>query len=94
MAIDREKSCAMFTIEDWRSLFIEYLTKGFLPQRHEERYKLRKLVTRYFLHEGILFKKRYNGDPLWYLGLEEASEMLKEMHAGECEEHQGKKKLY
>ena len=84
----------MFTIEDWRSLFIEYLTKGFLPQRHEERYKLKKLVTRYFLHEGILFKKRYNGDPLWYLGLEEASEMLKEMHAGECEEHQGKKKLY
>ena len=31
---------------------------------HEERYKLRKLVTRYFLHEGVLFKKGYDGDPL------------------------------
>ena len=28
------------------------------------------------------------------LGLEEASEMLKEVHTRECREHQGKKKLY
>ena len=61
---------------------------------HEERYKLRKLVTRYFLHEGVLFKKGYDGDPLWCLGLDEAGEMLKEVHLGECGEWQGRKKLY
>ena len=57
-------------------------------------YKLRKLATRYFLHDGILFKKGYDGDPLWCLGPEEAKEMLKEVRIGECREHQGIKKLY
>ena len=41
-----------------------YLADGILPQKHEERYKLRKLVTHYFLHEEVLFKEGYNGDPL------------------------------
>ena len=68
--------------------------KGDLPQKHGERYKIKKLVTRHFLHEGSLFKKGYDGDPLQCLGPEEADEMLKEMHARECKEHQGKKKLY
>ena len=49
---------------------------------------------RYFLHNGVLFKKGYNGDPLRYLGPEETREMIKEVHARECGEHQGKKKLY
>ena len=42
----------------------------------------------------VLFKKGYDGDPLRCLGLEEAREMMKEVHLGECGEHQGKKKLY
>ena len=77
----------MFTTEDWKSPFIEYLTKGILPQKHGERYKLRKLVTRYFLHKGILLKKGYDGDPLQCLGPEETGEILKEVHAEECGEH-------
>ena len=71
-----------------------YLAEGILPQKHGERYKLRKLATRHFLHKGILFKKGYDGNPLWCLGPEKAREMLKEVHAGECGEHQGRKKLY
>ena len=94
MAIDREESYAVFATEDWRSPFIQYLTKGVMPQKHSERYKLRKLVTHYFLHKGILFKNGYDRDPLPCLGPEEVDEMLKEVHVGECGEHQGKKKLY
>ena len=71
-----------------------YLVEGILPQRHGERYKLRKLATCYFLQEGILFKKGYDGDPLRCLGPEKANEILKEVHTGECGEHQGRKKLY
>ena len=58
-----------------------------LPQKHGERYKLKKLVTRYFLYEGILFKKGYDGDPLQCLGPEEAGNMLKEVYAKECGKH-------
>ena len=84
----------MFTNEDWRSPFIQYLTEGILPQKYRERYKLKRLATRYFLHNTVLFKKGYNGYPLRCLGLEEAKEMVKEVHSGESREHQGKKKLY
>ena len=48
MAIDKEESYDVFANEDWRSPFIQYLTKGNLPQKHSERYKLRKLATHYF----------------------------------------------
>ena len=73
---------------------MQYLTEGVLPQKHSERYKLKKLAARCFLHEVVLFKKGYDGDPLRCLGPEEAREMIKEVHVGECGEHQGKKKLY
>jgi len=36
------------------------------------------------LHDGVLFKKRYDGDPLRHLGPHEASEMIREVHIGEC----------
>ena len=64
LAIDKEESYAMFTTEDWRSPFMGYLIESHLPQKHGERYKLRKLAAHYFLHEEILFKKGYDRDPL------------------------------
>ena len=73
---------------------MQYLAEGALSRKHSEKYKLKKLATRYFLHEGIPFKKGYDGDPLQCLGLKEAGEMIREVHTGECGEHQGKKKLY
>ena len=73
---------------------MQYLVEGILPQRHSERYKLRRLATHYFLHDKVLFKKGYDGDPLRCLGPKEDREMIKEVHSGECGEHQGKKKLY
>ena len=56
LAADKEESYAVFINEDWRSPFIQYLTEGILPQKHNERYKLRRLATCYFLHNGVLFK--------------------------------------
>ena len=94
LVADREESYAVFISEDWRSPFMQYLAEGVLPQRHSERYKLKRLATRYFLHNTVLFKRGYDGDPLRCLGPEEAKEMIKEVHFGECGEHQGKKKLY
>ena len=94
LVADREESYVVFVSEDWRSPFIQYLTEDILPQKHSERYKLKRLATRYFLHNMVLFKKGYDGDPLRCLGPKEAKEMIKEVHSGECGEHQGKKKLY
>ena len=86
-AVYREESYVMFISEDWRSPFIRYLTEGILPQKYSERYKLKRLATRYFLHNTIIFKKGYDGDPLRCLGPEEAKKMIKEVHSRECGEH-------
>ena len=86
-AVYREESYVMFISEDWRSPFIRYLTEGILPQKYSERYKLKRLATRYFLHNTIIFKKGYDGDPLRCLGPEKAKEMIKEVHLRECGEH-------
>ena len=55
LAADREESYAVFISEDWRSPFMQYLAEGVLPQRHRERYKLKRLASRYFLHKMVLF---------------------------------------
>uniref|UniRef100_A0A2N9EJD9 Uncharacterized protein n=1 Tax=Fagus sylvatica TaxID=28930 RepID=A0A2N9EJD9_FAGSY len=43
---------------------------------------------------GTLFRKGFHGEPLRCLGLSESQMVMKETHAGECGEHQGKKRLY
>ena len=73
---------------------MQYLAEGILPQKHSERYKLKRLAIHYFLHEGVIFKKGYDEDPLRCLGPEEVEEMIKEVHTGEYTKHQRNKKLY
>ena len=85
--VDKEESYAVFISEDWRSPFIQYLTEGILPQKHSGRYMFKRLVAHYFLHNTVLFKREYDGDPLRCLDLEEAREMIKKVHSGECGEH-------
>ena len=87
LATDREESYVVFASEDWGSPFTQYLTEGILPQKHSERYKLKRLETRYFLHNTVLFKKGYDGDPLRCLGPEGAKGMIKEVYSGEYGEH-------
>nr|XP_023873293.1 uncharacterized protein LOC111985877 [Quercus suber] len=57
LAADREESYVVSSCGDWRSPFIQYLTEGILPQKHSEKYKLKRLATRYFMHNMVLFKK-------------------------------------
>ena len=73
---------------------MQYLAEGILPQKHSERYKLKRLAIHYFLHDGVLFKKAYDRDSLTCLGPKEVRKMIKKVHVGEYGEHQGKKKLY
>uniref|UniRef100_A0A2N9GKK5 Integrase catalytic domain-containing protein n=1 Tax=Fagus sylvatica TaxID=28930 RepID=A0A2N9GKK5_FAGSY len=91
---DKEEVYATFVSIDWRVPFLEYFLEGILPQTHKEVYRLKRLASRYFVEGGTLFRKGYHGEPLWCLSLSESQMVLKEAHAGECGEHQGKKRLY
>ena len=41
LTVDKEESYVVFAIEGWRSRFIQYVIEGVLPQKHNERYKLK-----------------------------------------------------
>ena len=94
LLVDKEESYAVFVTEDWRTPFMEYLAQGILPTDRILAHQLKKLVVRYFLQNGILFKKGYSEDLLRCLGPREAREVVKEVHFGDCGSHPGKRKLY
>ena len=62
-SIYKEENYAVFVTKDWRTPFMEYLTQGILPTNRTLAHQLKKLAVRYFLQNGILFKKWYSGDP-------------------------------
>lgn len=94
LSIDKEESYAVFVTKDWRTLFMEYLAQGTLPTDRTLAYQLKKLAVKYFLQNGILFKKGYNGDPLRCLGPREARAVVREVHSNDCGSHLGKRRLY
>ena len=94
LAIDKEESYAMFVAEDWRVPFIEYLAQGILPTDKTLAHQLKKLADRYFLQNGILFKKGYSGDPLRCLRPKEAREVVREVHSNDYGSHSRKRRLY
>ncbi|CAL9011863.1 unnamed protein product [Prunus brigantina] len=51
-------------------------------------------MKRYFIDGSTLYRKGFNGKTLKYLGKSEAQQVMQEIHAGECGEHQGMKRLY
>uniref|UniRef100_A0A2N9EQZ9 Uncharacterized protein n=1 Tax=Fagus sylvatica TaxID=28930 RepID=A0A2N9EQZ9_FAGSY len=89
-----EEVCATFVSTDWRTPFLEYLLEGILPSNPKDVYRLKRLALRYFVEGGPLFRKGFHGEPLRCLSPSESQMVMKETHAGECGEHQGKKRLY
>lgn len=49
---------------------------------------------KYCIQNGELYRKAYGGSLLRCLGLEEAQEVMTEIHKGDCGEHQGGRKLF
>jgi ribonuclease HI len=89
-----EEVCATFISTDWRTPFLEYLLEGILLPNPKDVYRLKRLALRYFVEGGTLFRKGFHGEPLRCLDLSESQMVMRETHAGECGEHQGKKRLY
>ena len=73
---------------------MEYLAQGILPTDRTLAHQFKKLAVRYFLQNGILFKKEYSGDPLRCLGPKEAKEVVREFHCSDCGSHPRKRRLY
>ncbi|XP_075636630.1 uncharacterized protein LOC142608854 [Castanea sativa] len=67
--------------------------QSILPDNWDEAYRLKRMATRYFVEGGVLFRRGFNEESLRCLGTPEAQSVMQEVHAGECGDHQGKKRL-
>ncbi|CAL9029781.1 unnamed protein product [Prunus brigantina] len=85
---------ATCSLEPIISLYRRLQRKGTLPTNSKLAYKLKKTIKRYFVDGSTLYRKGFNGEPLKCLGESEARQAMQEIHAGECGEHQGMKKLH
>ena len=65
-----------------------------MPPNPKDVYRLKRLALRYFVEGGTFFRKGFHGEPLRCPGLPESQMVMKEIHAGECGKHKGKKRLY
>ncbi|XP_021819580.1 uncharacterized protein LOC110761419 [Prunus avium] len=89
-----EESFTISFAEDWRALYLAFFVERTLPTNPKLAYKLKKTVKRYFVDGSTLYRKGFNGEPLRCLGESEARQVMQEIHAGECGEHQGMKRLH
>ncbi|BFG25056.1 hypothetical protein CerSpe_113300 [Prunus speciosa] len=89
-----EESFTTSFAEDWRAPYLTFFVERTLPTNPKLAYKLKKTVKRYFVDGSTLYRKGFNGEPLRCLGESEARQVMQEIHAGECGEHQGMKRLH
>ncbi|CAL2231673.1 unnamed protein product [Prunus armeniaca] len=89
-----EESFTVSFAEDWRAPYLASFINGVLPTNPKHARKLKRTMKRYFIDGSTLYRKGFNGEPLKCLGKSEAQRVMQEIHAGECGEHQGMKKLY
>ncbi|XP_008231232.1 PREDICTED: uncharacterized protein LOC103330426 [Prunus mume] len=89
-----EESFTISFAEDWRAPYLASFINGVLPTNPKHACKLKRTMKRYFIDGSTLYRKGFNGEPLKCLGKSEAKQVMQEIHAGECGEHQGMKRLY
>ncbi|KAL5541717.1 hypothetical protein UlMin_009427 [Ulmus minor] len=89
-----KEAVMLVEISDWQKPYIDYLTKGLVPEDKAEELKIRRHAVKYLIKEDCLYQKAYNGDMLRCVNGQEANEVLREIHEGDCGEHQGGRRLY
>ncbi|KAF7850412.1 hypothetical protein BT93_L5527 [Corymbia citriodora subsp. variegata] len=75
--------------EPWYHDILEYLQIGEFPQESDasDRKYLTKLVSKFFISGGALYKRSFDSTLLRCIDAKEANRLMKEIHKGECGPH-------
>ncbi|XP_026410482.1 uncharacterized protein LOC113305681 [Papaver somniferum] len=76
---------------DWRQPYVDFIQNGKLPSDRQASLKIQNKAARFFMHEGILYRRSYSNAMLRCLSDEEAAEVMTRSHNAE---HQGMRKLF
>lgn len=82
---------ALFVQEagDWRQPYLDYLQHKLFPPNRTDAAKIRKKSSKFFVEEGELFRRGFGQSSLRCIASEQTTTILREVHSGECGEHQG-----
>ena len=72
---------------------IEYLVNGALLENHAKAVKVKAQATRYYLMNGVLYRRSFSGPYLGCLPWEEVELVMKQVHQGVCRMHIGGRTL-
>ncbi|XP_074351405.1 uncharacterized protein LOC141690511 [Apium graveolens] len=70
--------------EDWLEKYINYLTQGIFPVDNNKARAFKMKASRFVMLDDVLFKKFVTGLLQRCLNKEEARQVLKDIHEGEC----------
>ncbi|XP_020149620.1 uncharacterized protein [Aegilops tauschii subsp. strangulata] len=86
LALEPQEGCS---IEEFRA----YLTQGTLPEKEEDAERVARQATAYCIQDGELYRKRPNDVSLRCISREQGSELLAEIHGGDCGHHSSSRTL-
>ncbi|XP_074342429.1 uncharacterized protein LOC141679980 [Apium graveolens] len=78
---------------NWMTPFINYLEKGKLPEDKGKAQRLKAKASKFFMEEGILYRRTFSSPTLKCIGPREAQYCLMEVHEGICGDHMSAKAL-
>ncbi|XP_074347075.1 uncharacterized protein LOC141685873 [Apium graveolens] len=78
---------------NWMTLFINYLEKGELPEDKGKAQRLKAKAAKFFIEEGILYRRTFLSPILKCIGPGEAQYFMMEVHEGICGDHLSTKAL-
>ncbi|KAL8155563.1 hypothetical protein AgCh_000811 [Apium graveolens] len=81
------------TLPNWMTPFINYLEKGELPEDKGKAQRLKAKSSKFFMEEGILYRRTFSSPTLKCIGPGEAQYCLMEVHEGICGDHMSAKAL-
>lgn len=80
-------------VDNWMTPYICYLESGILPDDGVKAKVLKSQATKYFIQEGILYKRSFDSPILKCVDKEEALYFMREVHEGICGDHMAGKAL-
>ncbi|XP_074350803.1 uncharacterized protein LOC141690090 [Apium graveolens] len=92
-SIESEEILEIESSQNWMTPFINSLDKGELPKDKGKAQRLKAKSAKFFLEEGILYRRTFSSLILKCIGPEEAKYYFAEVHEGICGDHMSAKAL-
>lgn len=64
--------------------YLDFLQDRLLPPNSSDVMKIQRKSLRFFVDDGILFRRGFNQVPLRYIASDEVAKVLQEVHVGDC----------